>query len=116
MQKINSIDNSKCKKRKCDKMQDSSPEILRVQPDSDVLNICDIDSPDTPIKADMFQSNACHEDLHRYSDSPCSDNHITDAFHNTPSVSSVVSGSEGKKFGVGFVIRNSTPILSSSCG
>jgi hypothetical protein len=91
MQNMNSIDNSKCKKRKCDKMQDSSPEILRVQPDSDVLNICDINSPDTPIKADMFQSNACHEDLHRYPDSPCSDNHITDAFHNTPSVSSVVS-------------------------
>ena len=48
-QNIQSADTNQSKKRKCDKMQVSSPEILRKKSDSSSsLYICDIDSPEIP--------------------------------------------------------------------
>ena len=48
------------KKRKCDEIQDCSPELLRVN--SDVMEVCNIESPELPVKADIFERDQM-EDL-----------------------------------------------------
>ncbi len=58
----NVVDNSTCKKRKCDKMQDCSPELFRVQ--EDIPDICHIDSPAILVPVKEAQSPAYFKEDH----------------------------------------------------
>ena len=66
------------KKRKCDQIQDCSPELSRVN--SDVMEVCNIESPELPVKADTFERGQM-EDLNiEFTPSSLSNNSET----NTP--------------------------------
>jgi len=76
-QNISSVNTNSAKKRKCDKMQECSPETMRVESDNSYIG--DIDTPEISSKHGMLKVDQSIDSI--------TEDYYTDSFYNYPSQS-----------------------------